>query len=67
MKKTKKILRTSNSPLYMDMCDVAQEGDQYKKSMEVATDQNEGYEFDEGIEPTPEEIEAAKKLAEQEV
>lgn len=29
-----------------------------KKSMEVA---------DEGIEPTPEEIEAAKKLAEQEV
>lgn len=38
-----------------------------KKSMEVATDQNEGYEFDEGIEPTPEEIEAAKKLAEQEV
>lgn len=37
-----------------------------KKSMEVATDQNEGYEFDEGIEPTPEEIEAAKKLAEQE-
>ena len=39
---------------------------EYKKSMEVATDQNEGYEFDEGIEPTPEEIEAAKKLAEQE-
>ena len=38
-----------------------------KKSMEVATDQNEAYEFDEGIEPTPEEIEAAKKLAEQEV
>ena len=37
-----------------------------KKSMEVATDQNEGYEFDEGIEPTLEEIEAAKKLAEQE-
>ncbi len=70
MKKTKKILRTSNSPLYMDMCDVAQEGRsiwKIKKSMEVATDQNEGYEFDEGIEPTPEEIEAAKKLAEQEV
>lgn len=38
-----------------------------KKSMEAATDQNEGYEFDEGIEPTLEEIEAAKKLAEQEV
>ena len=37
-----------------------------KKNMEVATDQNEGYEFDEGIEPTPAEIEAAKKLAEQE-
>lgn len=31
-----------------------------KKSMEVATDQNEGYEFDEGIEPTPEEIAEAK-------
>ena len=41
--------------------------DEINKSMEVATDQNEGYEFDEGIEPTPEEIEAAKKLAEQEV
>lgn len=38
-----------------------------KKSMEVVADQNEGYEFDEGIEPTLEEIEAAKKLAEQEV
>ena len=37
-----------------------------KKNMEVATDQNEGFEYDEGIEPTPEEIEAAKKLAEQE-
>ena len=37
-----------------------------KKSMEVATDQNEGLEYDEGIEPTPEEIEAAKKLAEHE-
>lgn len=69
MKKTKKILRTSNSPLYMDMCDDARKeiNMEDKKSMEVATDQNEGYEFDEGIEPTPEEIEAAKKLAEQEV
>ena len=37
-----------------------------KKNMEVATDQNEGFEYDEDIEPTPEEIEAAKKLAEQE-
>ena len=36
------------------------------KNMEVVADQNEGYEFDEGIEPTPEEIEAAKKLTEQE-
>lgn len=38
-----------------------------EKNMEVVTDQNEGYEYDEGIEPTQEEIEAAKKLAEQEV
>lgn len=37
------------------------------KNVEIATDQNEGYEFDEGIEPTLEEIEAAKTLAEQEV
>ena len=37
------------------------------KNMEVVTDQKDGYEYDEGIEPTPEEIEAAKKLAEQEV
>lgn len=37
-----------------------------KKSMEVATDQNEGVEYDEGIEPTQEEIEAAKALVEQE-
>lgn len=37
-----------------------------KKNMEVVTDQNEGYEFDEGIEPTQEEIEAAKTLSEQE-
>ena len=37
-----------------------------KKSMEVATDQNEGFEYDEGIEPTQEEIEAAKALVEQE-
>lgn len=38
-----------------------------EKNMEVVTDQNEGHEFDEGIEPTPEEIEAAKKQAGQEV
>lgn len=37
-----------------------------KKSMEVATDQNKGFEYDEGIEPTQEEIEAAKALVEQE-
>ena len=37
-----------------------------KKSMEVATDQNEGFEYDEGIEPTQEEIEAAKGLVDQE-
>ena len=37
-----------------------------KKNMEVATDQNEGIEYDEGIEPTQEEIEAAKALVEQE-
>lgn len=37
-----------------------------KKNMEVATDQNEGHEYDEGIEPTQEEIEAAKKLTGQE-
>ena len=37
------------------------------KNVEVATDQNDGHEFDEGIEATPGEIEAAKKLAEQEV
>ena len=37
-----------------------------KKNMEVVADQNEGLEYDEGIEPTPEEIEAAKALAEQE-
>ena len=37
-----------------------------KKSMEVATDQNEGFEYDEVIEPTQEEIEAAKALVEQE-
>lgn len=37
-----------------------------EKNMEVVTDQNEGHEFDEGIEPTPEEIEAAKKQVEQE-
>ena len=36
------------------------------KNMEVVADQNEGLEYDEGIEPTPEEIEAAKALAEQE-
>ena len=36
------------------------------KNMEVVTDQNDGHEYDEGIEPTPEEIEAAKKLTEQE-
>lgn len=34
--------------------------------MEVAENQNEGYEYDEGIEPTLEEIEAAKILVEQE-
>ena len=38
-----------------------------EKNMEVVTDQKDGYEYDEGIEPTPEEIEAAKKQAEQEV
>lgn len=38
-----------------------------EKNMEVVTDQKDGHEYDEGIEPTPEEIEAAKKLAEQEV
>ena len=38
-----------------------------EKNMEVVTDQNDGYEYDEGVEPTPEEIEAAKTLAEQEV
>ena len=37
-----------------------------KKNMEVATNQNEGIEYDEGIEPTQEEIEAAKALVEQE-
>ena len=37
------------------------------KNMEVTKNQNEGYEYDEGIEPTQEEIEAAEKLAEQEV
>ena len=37
-----------------------------KKSMEVAPDQNEWFEYDEGIEPTQEEIEAAKALVEQE-
>ena len=36
------------------------------KNVEVATDQNDGHEFDEGIEPTPEETEAAEKQAEQE-
>ncbi len=36
------------------------------KNMEVTKNQNEGYEYDEGIEATPEEIEAAKALAEQE-
>ena len=36
------------------------------KNMEVVSDQNEGHEFDEGIEPTQEEIEAAKALVEQE-
>ena len=36
------------------------------KNMEVVADQNEGLEYDEGIEPTREEIEAAKALAEQE-
>ena len=38
-----------------------------EKNMEVAENQNDGYEYDEGIEPTPEEIAAAKKQAEQEV
>lgn len=37
-----------------------------KKNMEVVADQNEGFEYDEGIEPTQEEIEAAKALVEQE-
>ena len=37
------------------------------KNVEVATDQNDGHEFDEGIEPTPEETEEAEKQAEQEV
>ncbi len=36
------------------------------KNMEVTKNQNEGYEYDEGIEPTPEEIEAAKTIVEQE-
>ena len=36
------------------------------KNVEVATDQNNGHEFYEGIEPTPEETEAAEKQAEQE-
>lgn len=36
------------------------------KNMEVVADQNEGLEYDEGIELTPEEIEAAKTLVEQE-
>lgn len=36
-----------------------------KKNMEVVTDQNDGHEYDEGIEPTPEEIAAAEKQAEQ--
>ena len=35
------------------------------KNMEVVTDQNEGMEYDEGIEPTSEEI--AEALTEQEV
>ena len=48
-----------------DLCDVAQEGED-KKNMEVVADQNEGFEYDEGIEPTQEEIEAAKALVEQE-
>lgn len=37
-----------------------------KKNLDVATNQNEGFEYDEGIEPTQEEIETAKKLTEQE-
>lgn len=37
-----------------------------EKNMEVVTDQKDGYEYDEGIEPTPEEIAAAKKQAGQE-
>lgn len=32
----------------------------------VVEEQNEGFEYDEGVEPTPEEIEAAKALVEEE-
>lgn len=37
------------------------------KNVKVTADQNKGHEFDEGIEPTPEEIEAAEKQVGQEV
>ena len=51
------------------MCDNARKeiNMENKSNMVVVEDQNEGFEFDEGIEPTPEEIEAAKASVEQEV
>ena len=50
------------------MCDDARKeiNMENKTNMVVVEDQNEGFEFDEGIEPTPEEIEAAKASVEQE-
>ena len=69
MKKTKKIQRANNRPLsiYVRRRTGRRTIMEDNKSMEVVADQNEGYEFDEGIEPTPEEIAEAKKQAEQEV
>ena len=48
------------------MCDDARKeiNMENKTNMVVVEDQNEGFEFDEGIEPTPEEIEAAKAAKE---
>lgn len=69
MKKTKKIQRANNRPLiiYVRRRTGRRTIMEDNKSMEVVADQNEGYEFDEGIGPTPEEIAEAKKQAEQEV
>lgn len=36
------------------------------KNTDVIEEQGAGFEHDEGVEPTPEEIEAAKALAEEE-